>query len=271
MKTFFSLALTVMLAFCSMFGLGTKIEKEKYYCDTYFFDSGTSWTYEYETIYFDSYTVSDIYITNGVPNYTNYTQLNSCAPMAGSIVIGYYDTFCPNLIENFASSYIYNGQFYYRNQNAYVNNMKEYLYELMGTNTINPGTSVSQFTSGLQQYVEDQGYDITYNTCGTNLNISTANSYLSNDIPVALFLDSYVYIPLGSYSFTDNSMYLQKRVSSNGHVAIAQGYREYNFYNSGVLFRTDKYMIIAFGNGTKGLLNVNDITTVDTAIAISIY
>lgn len=243
---------------------------EKYYCETYFYDSGTTYVQEEETIIFDQYVMNETNITNGIPNYENYTQANSCAPMAGTIVLGYYDFYFPNLIPNFTSGYIYNKKFYYRTQNSAVNSLKENLYTLMDTNLINPGTSVNQFKNGLSKYVTSYGYNISYSNCGNHVNIKNALSYINNNIPIVLFLDSYIYTPFSGYTIDSNSMFLVKRVSQNGHVVVVQGYREYLFYQSNNLFRTDKYFIVSFGNGTQGLLNINNVNSIDTSLAISI-
>ena len=140
----------------------------------------------------------------------------------------------------------------------------------MGTNLINPGTSVNQFKNGLSKYVTSCGYNISYSNCGNHVNINNALSYINNNIPIVLFLDSYVYTPFSGYTIDSNSMFLVKRVSQNGHVVVVQGYREYLFYQSNNLFRTDKYFIVSFGNGTQGLLNINNVNSIDTSLAISI-
>ena len=64
-------------------------------------------------------------------------------------------------------------------------------------------------------------------------------------------------------------MELTKRVSANGHVAVAYGYREYKFYNNQNNFRTDKYLLISFGNGTQGMLNINDTSKLDETLGVN--
>lgn len=250
---------------------GLACPQDSYYCDTTYFESGESGVYEDVEINFDYYEMTDTHLQKLCPIYRNLTQLNSCAPLAGSIVIGYYDDEFKNLIPDFESGYTYNGQFYFRGQNDTVIAMKEYLYELMGTNSINPGTSVSQFKSGLTQYVNQQGYSIAYSSCGGSFNIETAKGYISQQKPIVLFLNSYVYYPDGGINITDSKMTLLRRTSSNGHVLVVYGYREFKFYTNNTLTRTEKFLIVAFGDGTKGYLSVNSTNCIDEAYAISIY
>lgn len=266
--------LVFALTFFAIWGMAwfqAQQDNIKYYCDTYFAESGTTYTEVEETIQFDSYEVSETYLTNGYPNYENVTQLNSCAPMAGTLLLGYYDSTYTDIIEDFQSSYTYNGNFYYRGTTNKVIQVKEYLYELMGTNTINPGTSVSQFKTGLTSYVNEKGYSITYTSCGNTFSISNALTHIQNQKPIALFVSSYTYIPFGCYSIHDDYMTIIQNVSSNGHAMVCFGYREYNYYQNDEVFRTDKYLIVAFGDGTQGLLNINSLSAVDEAYAVNIF
>lgn len=250
---------------------GLAIPQDSFYCDTTYFDSGSSGeTYEV-VINYDNYDMFDVHLEKLCPIYRNLTQLNSCAPLAGSIVIGYYDDEFNNLIPDYESGYTYNGKFYFRPQNDTVIAMKEYLYELMGTNSINPGTSVSQFKNGLTKYVNQQGYSISYSSCGGSFNIETAKSYISQQKPIVLFLNSYEYYVDAGISQDSTHMSLLGRRSSNGHVLVVYGYREFKFYTNNQLTRTEKFLIVAFGDGTKGYLSVNSTNCIDEAYAISIY
>lgn len=269
MKNFLNILLALIFAISSN-GVTFKNSEVGYYCDSYFFDTGTSYTEIEEVIEFDNYTVNSFYLDNGIPNYVNLTQLNSCAPMAGTIILSYFDYYYPNIVPNFATSYIYNDVFYYRAQNTTINQLKETIYDYMGTNSINPGTSIYQFKTGMTNYCTEQGYQIIYNNCNVS-NISTLQEIFENNKPLAIFVNSYSYIPFGYYSINDTEMNLIKRDSNNGHVAVAYGYREYNFYNNNnVNFRTDKYLLISFGDGTQGMLCINNISKIDEALAITI-
>ena len=268
MKKFF----IYFLAFILMISSGRiyiNPDNTGYYCETYFSDSGTTYYNEEETISYDSYTVTEEVTNHSVPNYTNLTQLNSCAPMAGTIVLAYYDYYYPELIPDYATSYVYNNKFYYRGQSDTINTLKEHLYDLMGTNSIKPGTSIFQFKVGMTSYSNTASYTIAFDSLGDCSNLTQLINKFRNNIPVVVFMNSYDYTPFAGLSITDTEMTQIKRISSNGHVAVACGYREYNFFNDGVNFRTDKYLLVAFGNGTLGMLKINDTSKIDEGIAIT--
>ena len=269
MKKFLLYFFAIFMGALNVTGSLTFAETVNFYCDTYFYDSGTEYYNAQETIEYTSYTMEEVYIANGIPNYKNSTQANSCAPMAGCILICYYDYYYPNLVPNFATGYVYNNNFYYRQINTQINGIKETLYDLMGTNSINPGTSLRQFKQGITSYANQQGYSVSYSSYGKCNNISNVKASFTNNAPLVVFLNSYDYTPFYYYTITDTKMELTKRVSANGHVAVAYGYREYKFYNNQDNFRTDKYLLISFGNGTQGMLNIKDTSKLDETLGVN--
>ncbi len=269
MKRFFSFLLLVY--FLPMFGFMGIHNEESYYCDTSYFESGGTTDYYNVEIGFDTYETSYIRIEIGCPTYKNYNQANSCAPQAGSILIAYYDVTYTNLVPNFDPGNYYNGKYYFRNTNDTMIAVKEQLYDLMGTNTVNPGTSVSQFKNGMNSYVNGRGYNISYQSCGGSFNLENAKQYISQQQPIVLFLNSYEYYDLGAFNVTENSLKMLGKSSNNGHVLVAYGYREYKLYVNGQLSRTEKYLLVSFGDGTNGYLVINSTACIDEAYAISIY
>ena len=222
-----------------------------------------------QTIYFDEYESTTEFISITCPSYNTITQENSCAPMAATIVIAYYDVTLTNLIPNFEPGYTYNGQFrFYPNSNTTLH-LKEHLYDLMGTNESGAGTSVSQFKSGMTEYVNGQGYSIQYNSIGRN--VSTARNYFQNQTPVVLFLNSFEYYTTAGVAIKDDYIAMHGIKSSSMHVVVAYGYQEFRFYQNNQLTRTDKYYIVSFGNGTYGYLLINNLNTINEAYAITIY
>ena len=249
----------------------TQVESERYYsANMYLGDTGEGEEYG-ESIEFDTYTITDTHLEKTFPVYENITQANSCAPMAGALCITYYDATVTNLIPDYNPGIYYNNQYYFRAQNSTFNTLKESLYTIMGTNTENPGTSVSQFKSGLKTYVENQDYSIAYNNCGSTFNLNTAVNYFSLQRPIVLFLDSYIYHPSTSVSLTANKLSMYTKVKTVGHVVVAYGYQEFHFYKDGEMFRTEKFLVTVFGDGTQGYLSVNDVSGIDEAYAINIY
>ncbi len=263
----FLLGIFVLPSFLLLFMHHDEKIVQGYYCDTNYFETGTS-QYVALTVEYDTYSKSDITMSRIVPAYENVTQANSCAPMAATIAIAYYDVNYGNLIPNADVGFEYNGQFYYSGMTTQIIDIKEEIYTLMGTNTEAPGTSVAQFKTGMRSYVNQQGYSITYNSCGTSL--STIQSYLQQQQPVVVFFNSYRYLESGVITDTGSELHYNEKTSSNGHVAVCYGYRECYFTLDGNSW-TEKYLIVSFGDGTAGLMDVTNISRLDDAYAISIY
>lgn len=223
-----------------------------------------------ETIYFDNYDTITEFISITCPSYDTITQENSCAPMAATIVISYYDVTLSNLIPDYEPGFTYNGKFRFYPDSYTTLHLKEYLYELMGTNELGAGTSVSQFKNGMTKYVNDQDYDIQFNSLGNNI-ISKARNYFNNQVPVVLFLNSFEYYSMIGVTIKDDYISMVGTKSNSMHVVVAYGYQEFKFYENNQLTRTDKYFIVSFGNGTNGYLSINNLNTINEAYSITIY
>ena len=274
MKTIFKtinlllLGIFVMPSFLLLFVENKKPEVQGYYCDNSYFETGTA-TYTDVYIEYDTYTKTEVKMDRMAPKYENCTQLNSCAPMAATIVIGYYDYLYENLVPNASVGMMYNGQYYYSAMSSQITSIKEYLYTLMGTNSEAPGTSVNQFLNGFTTYVNQQGYNISFTSCGT-INTTTFQSYIELQQPIVVFLNSYSYYTGGVRADDGTRLSFLEKSSSNGHVAVCYGYREYNFTKDGNSW-TNKYLIASFGDGSTGLIDVTNMSCVDATYAVNIY
>lgn len=262
----------VLLLICFVpFSLGMAKKEELHYCDTISpLNNGGQNVSEWITIEYDSYTVSEMYMNRITPRYEGSYLSNSCAPVAGISILGYHDVTKDNLIPNFTAGYTYEGEFYYSAQDQVVDDTLEELYDLMGTNTTGAGTTETQFINGLTSYVNGQGYNIAFNSCGSTFNKDTAISYLNNQIPIVMFLNTYVYYVDVCITMGDTSAEMHRLTSPNGHVVSVFGYREYNFYSGGSIFRTDRYMLVSFGDTTTGLISINNLNTIVGAYAVNI-
>lgn len=263
----------VLLLVCfAPFSLGMAKKNEQHFCDTISpLNTGGANVSEWITIQYDSYTVSSVYMNRMTPEYEGSYLANSCAPVAGISILGYHDVTKDNVIPNFTAGYTYEGEFYYSSQDQVVDDTLETLYALMGTNTTGAGTTETQFINGLTSYVNGQGYSITFNSCGNTFNKDTAINYLNNQIPIVMFLNTYVYYDDVCVRMGETSASMLRLTSPNGHVVSAFGYREYNFYSGASIFRTDRYMVVSFGDGTSGLISINNLSTIVGAYAINIY
>lgn len=269
--TLFLLGIFIMPSFLLLFTTtnDNKMSVEGYYCDSAYFDSSVAHTYETIYIEYDSYSVTETKLDRIVPDYENVTQLNSCAPMAATIVIGYYDPIYENLVPNASVGMWYNNQFYYSAMSTQIRNIKENLYTLMGTNTEAPGTSIAQFINGFTQYVNQQGYNISFSSCGT-INTTTFTNYIEAQQPIVVFLNSYNYCEGGVEEDDGTRLKFLRKSSTNGHVAVCSGYREYTFTKNGTTW-TNKYLVCSFGDGSYGLMDVTNLSCVDATYAVNIY
>lgn len=272
LKKIISSFFILLLVCIAPFSLGMAKSYDLHYCDTISpLNNGGTNVKEWITIEYDSYTVSSIYMDRMTPTYEGSYLANSCAPVAGISILGYHDVTKDNLIPNFTAGYVYEGEFYYRGQAQQVDDTLEELYDLMGTNTTGAGTTETQFINGFTSYVTGQGYNVTFNSCGSTFNKDTAISYLNSQIPIVMFLNTYVYYDDVCVRMGQTSAEMLRLTSPNGHVVSVFGYREYNFYRSGSIFRTDRYMVVSFGNGTAGLISISNLNTITGAYAINIY
>jgi len=271
LKKIISSFFVLLLVCLTPFSLGMAKKDDLHYCDTISpLNTGGSNVAEWITLEYDSYTVSSIYMNRITPQYEGSYLANSCAPVAGITTLGYYDVTKDNLIPNFTAGYVYEGEFYYSGQNQVVDDTLELLYDMMGTNTTGPGTTETQFINGFTSYVNGQGYNVTFNSCGSTFNKDIAISYLNNQIPLVMFLNTYVYYDDVCISLGETSGRMHRLTSPNGHVVSVFGYREYTFYSGGSA-TTDRYMVVSFGNATTGLISINNLNTIIAAYAINIY
>lgn len=241
----------------------------KYYSCTTYFDTSGAYVEHTDYYYYDTYDMYDIHLERLFPNYGPPFPSNSCAPMAGAMVIGYFDYTCPDIIPNFVAGYYYNGKFRYRPHNANIDELVENLYTQMGTNTEAPGTSVNQFKNGLTKYSNSQGYSVNYNNCGKSLD--KIKESISNNLPVVLFVNSFDYFPEVGVDKKDGTYTMIGRKFSVGHVLVAFGYRQFQFYKEGQPTITKNFLVVSFGNDTQGYLDVDSVSCIDEAYGINIY
>lgn len=267
-KRIFSFIFAFLTVLMASF-IPTEQNNDNYYCDSYS-NSGTGGISHTVTINFDSYTMTDVHLDNLFPIYMSSYGTNACASTAGSMLIAYHDVNYTNLLPNYTPGSIKNGIYRFRSQNSTINNLMVEMYNLMGTNTINPGTSVNQFKSGLSSYYSNHNYNISFTKLANSLDTNMVTNYLEQEKPIILFLNSYDYYATSGININDSCMTLIGYQKEVGHVVIAYGYRVYNFYQNGNLFRTDRYLVVSFGDGTTGYLSTNDTSYVDEVYVTSV-
>jgi len=185
----------------------------------------------------------------GVPKYNQVSDLpNSCGPIAGAIVVGFYDKYYEDLIPDY-TTYISSGAYKGRDS-VYIPKLMRELYTLMRTNVDDVGVSETDCLNGLKSYVNGKGHSLSYINVksGKVVSESAALSAFSNNHPVLLFCQKMdVYIMTSE----DNKDTIACTHMDGAHVAVAYGIYIVNYYNGNTLFRTEKYLHIATGLGLK--------------------
>lgn len=246
------------------------ITTQKYYSSTNSNYTQTSFTVDY-----DHYELTEFYIPELLPFYDINRLDNSCAPTAGTTIIGYYDYYYNDLIPNYSSAlYDNNGNFTeFDSVSSTIRNIEADLYDLMGTNQEQDGTTQAQFREGLTDYVNARGFYITYPSCGSPLNISTLQSQINYLRPVVVFMSGFEYYPAGGFTIQEDRFCFIQRTYTIGHVAVAFGYQKFKLYDSNNNnFRTDEYLLVASGDSSFGFVKINSsATTLDACWAVNLF
>lgn len=265
-KNILIIVLAILFALITQVGFVSvkAAEPDNTYCGT---GEGTSFT---ETISYTSTEVSTLLTTVPVPNYDTH-MTNDCAPVAGAIIAGHFDYYCPNLIPEFTSVLLYNGAYYTSGPSAKIHAVISSLYSSMQTDA-SAGTTFANFKTGLTSYAQGQGYSASYTSVmsGSSFNLNNYITQIGNGRPVALFINTFKYIMSANFMTSNNTDTLIGVQSQQRHVCVGYGYKTIKYYNGSNNFRTDTYLMIALGNNSKGYLNINSTSIVENAIAVYI-
>ncbi len=223
-------------------------ESEIYYGKT------TSSVTTTEIISYNSYTEDTYHDNFFFSDYhnTNTSLINVCAPEAGADILGFYDRYCTSLISNWVSGHTVGSNYIYYSQTnsnvQYIQPCIDSLYASMGTNSIENGTSRTQYQTGLQSYVQNAGYTISFTSAmsGSIPNISTLSTQLQANKVITLYMSGYTYTAIGNLGSTQVT-YTHSTYSGN-HMVVVYGYRIIRYYNaSNVNFRTDSFLVVTGG------------------------
>ncbi len=207
-----------------------------------------------EVIDYDHKTTEEYQIPSKVPDYCSASGNNNCANIAGSIVIGYYDRMCENLLPNYQAYMTLMSYIIYKGQSEESIACGQALYTLMGTDVAQVGTTFSGYQSGMAQYAANYG-GYTYSsssvkTLGT-FDMGKFATAVQSGKPVALFLPTYTFVGIGEYEGYD---YVGGETYVSGHVAIAFGYRTETYYDANnAVIATRRYLKVASGFTTLGI------------------
>ena len=277
-KSIFKKIIYSVVAFVALSSsfLGVSLRNAKAEVDEtprYYDSPGIMLTSSGETITFARKVEELIEFPYAVPTYYTLNLSNACGPVAGAIVVGYYDKYYEGLIPNYTAYYTANGR-YRRPDSTYVPAVIQELYTSMQTNVVDVGVSVSECKAGLQDYVLARDFSLTYTTVKSNssaFNETACKNAISNQKPVLLFCNSITTYLFDSGTTEDELIYVQ---SSNSHIVVCYGYYRVKYYNANnVNFRTDTYLEVSTGwrDNSTGYVKANDMSWVDEAYAVNIY
>ena len=221
-----------------------------------------------ETVSFSSRTVvTESYLTaDSLHRYGTLAEYNDdCVPVAGSIVLGYYDLFDRTVIPNFNTGAYYNGSYIFLTQDTNVNGLIRDLYTRMNGGS---GVSVDNFKTGLSSYLAASGHTASYTSVksGSSINESLICSKLDANQPVVVFLTKYAFTQTGAYTLGSTSDSFSFRAASDrNHAVVAYGYQKIRYVVNGTT-RTDVFLNVSFGTNELGLLRVS---STDSSAAVS--
>ena len=207
-----------------------------------------------------------------IPDYTSETQPNSCGPISGAIICGYYDVFYPDVVPNFVTSF--NGPYGLGFYSSHTK-IDRIISKLMTYMCVVTGVTVANYKSGLSDYFYlFAGLTVTYNSVkqGNSLNFNACKTEIDAGRPIAIFMSLY-----------NNTNYFQidpgfdgvnSYIFINNHIFTASGYETVNYYRieNGVevLFRTDNYLYVQTGWGYSGYMCVDRNLTINDAYGVAV-
>ena len=268
-------ALIGIAAVCSM-SVCTGAAQTVYYSDADYNGGGLQ-IEDSEYIYHDGYTVHSEYQILQAPSYGNGdpTKTNLCAATAGTNIVGFYDKTYTNLIPNFEPGMWVNGVYrYFPNVGfAAITQVFNTLYDEMQVNVDGIGASEEDFKSGLNTYVEDHGYNLSFSSFysnSTNVNLSTFGNAINEGKIGVLFCRTYNFVYTIQHS--EGQTFVSKLNSENPHIMMAYGYITIDYYQNGSIFRTDTYLQVSsgFSSADQGYIKMNDDLQIEEALIVNI-
>lgn len=229
-----------------------------------------------EEIVYDHKTEEKQSLGSSFPDYFNTSSqlTNSCANVAGANVIGYYDRYLENLISGYTPGRARGESYSYYPMNVQPEKKQAVineLYALMGTNTVESGTSYDQYKAGFDAYVAAQGYTAVHSSVmsGGNLNLNAVSGSIATGQPVVLFLSGYNITSLSGQSGKDTYV---KMIYGGNHMVVVYEINTIRYYNAAnqlVAVRTIMQVATGF-NDVKGFYIVDNNGLVINAEAVVI-
>lgn len=229
-------------------------------------------------VYYDSVDITYVTI-NSAPSYKSDDSLysNYCGTLAGMNVVAYYDRWCTNLIPNYEPGIMLaNGNYFYYPDlmKPDVRNTFSSLYTLMKTGEVG-GTTATNFKNGLNAYVNDAGYSLSYTSMyknTTEVNLNALTSAINQGKVGVVMCNEYNYVS-SIVNFSDESrVQVAKTTSTVGHMMMVYGYETYRYYKDGVNFQTDTFLRVSssYASGAQGYMQLDSTVKISDALIMTI-
>ena len=229
-------------------------------------------------VYYDERVIVDEAHLFSVPSYGNANSAvyNACAVLAGANIVGYYDQWATNLMPNFEPGMQFPAGYMYYPDMKYdaTVEMTYELYQLMNTNVGHLGTTSADFISGLDDYAENAGYDLSYYSMyssPTSVNLNTLKTAINQGKVGLIMCSKYNYVSSISPSSAGYD-YVAKWTYDIGHMMMVYGYQTLAYYQNGVNVKTATYLLVcsSYASGDKGFMEINSYSDIDEAYIMTI-
>lgn len=206
------------------------------------------------------------------------TKPNGCGPITGMNVVGFYDRWCTELIAGYDPGMVFaNGNYHYYpdRRSATTINAFSKLYSLMKTDEVG-GTTSTNFKNGLNFYIYDAGYNVSYESfysSKTSINFNKLKNAIDNNKVGVVMCSEYNFISSIIFSSSEGRAHIAQSNSTIPHMMMVYGYQVYGYYSNGQLIQTDTVLNVTNSKsiGAVGYMKLNDFSVINEALIISIY
>ncbi len=212
------------------------------------------------------------------PSFTSYepTMNNYCGAMAGRNVVGFYDRWLTNLIPNFTPGMVTGAgvyRYYPDMELPATDAVLASLYDLMLIDEVG-GTTSQNFKNGLRTYATQKGYDTSYSSFygnATSVNLTQLTNAINQNKVGVIMCSTFNYIYSIMPSEELGIVRVNKFTSTAAHMMMVYGYQTLAFYQDGnhVCTKTFLYVCSGFEDSEQGFMELNDFSTIDEAVIVS--
>ncbi len=220
--------------------------------------------------------VSDVsYQTSStIPSFFDQqNRLTACGPVAGGIVVGFYDILYTDLIPNHISGIIFNGNYNFApfRTNDQIQAVIDELYTKMKTDQGQSGSTKSNCLNGLEEYFDDHGLDFTTEglMSGSSPNYSKLRTHVQSKNVALAFLSGYQFIT--TLNIGSDQITFVANVTNATHIVAVCGYREIVLIEDGVQ-KTEYFLRVASGitDYENCYIRVNDHLQIDDLLGVEV-